>query len=185
MDRAITVRRRLILGGLTLLLAADLALAGYSWHTATAVRKPMVQLAEDSRKLQLLSADIERAEKIRHDLPATIADCDRFDNGLLPASTGSSALTGELDELARKSGLQIQSVTFGHKDLAGRNLTEIGLEASVSGEYANIVKFMNGLQRSPNSYIVESLTLQAEGQSAAPGALRIGLHMKTYFRTSA
>jgi type IV pilus assembly protein PilO len=185
MDRAITVKRRLILGGLVILLAADLALAGYSWHASTAVRRPMAQLAEDSHKLQLLSADIERAEKIRHDLPATITDCDRFDSGLLPASTGSSAVTSELDELARKSGVQIQSVTFAHKEIAVRNLTQVGLAASVSGDYTNIVKFMNSLQRSPNSYIVESLTLQAESQTSGSNTLRIGLNMKTYFRTAA
>ena len=68
--------------------------------------------------------------------------------------------------------------------MTGRNLTQVGLDASVSGDYVNIVKFMNSLQRSPNFYIVESLSLQAEGQGTA-GAMRIGLHMKTYFRTVA
>ena len=65
-----------------------------------------------------------------------------------------------------------------------RNLTEVELEASVTGDYSSIVKFMNGLQRSRNSYAVESLALQAEGQNS-PNGLRVGLHMKTYFRTAA
>lgn len=184
MDRSITVKRRFILVGLAVLLLADLALAGYSWNMATAIRTPMAQVNSDARKLQLLNTDIENAEKIRHDLPATVADCDRFDSTLLPASTGGSAVAFELDELARKSGLQVETVSLGHKELAGRNLTQIDLDASVSGDYANIVKFMNNLQRSPNSYIVESLSLQQQSQST-PNLLRIGLHMKTYFRTAA
>jgi Tfp pilus assembly protein PilO len=184
MDRSITIKRRFILAGVGILLLADLALAGYSWHMATAIRTPMAQVSSDAHKLQLLSADIENAEKIRHDLPATVADCDRFDSTLLAASTGNSAVAAELDELAKRSGLQIESVGFSQKDLGGRNLTQIDLDASVSGDYANIVKFMNSLQRSPNSYIVESLSLQQQSQNNS-NLLRIGLHMKTYFRTAA
>jgi len=184
MDRMLTVKRRVILTGLAVLLAGDLALAAYSWHTANTLRRPMAQLLADSKKLQLLRADVDRADRIRHDLPATVADCERFEDSLLPASTGNSAVTAELDDLAKKSGLQIQAVAFHHKDLIGRNLTEVELEALVTGDYASIVKFMNGLQHSRNSYAVDSVALQAEGQNS-PNALRVGLHMKTYFRTTA
>ena len=187
MDGSFSFRRRLIMVGLGVLLLADLALAGFSWHSSTALRTPMAALEAESHKLGLLNSDIERAEKIRHDLPATIADCNRFDASLLPASTGNSALTAELDELAKKSGVQIQSLALRHKEIAGRNLTQVDLDTTVSGNYTNIVKFMNSVQRSKNFYIVESLNLQAEGQNASTpaSALRIGLHMKTYFRTAA
>jgi Tfp pilus assembly protein PilO len=184
MDRMLAAKRRVILVGLAVLLAGDLALAAYSWHTANTLRRPMAQLVADSRKLQLLRADVDRADRIRHDLPATVADCERFEASLLPASTGNSAVTAELDELASKSGLQVQSVAFRHKDLGGRNLTEVELDVLVTGEYSSIVKFINGLQHSRNSYAVDSLTLQAAGQNTGD-ALRVGLHMKTYFRTAA
>jgi Tfp pilus assembly protein PilO len=186
MDRTFAVKRQLILVGLGVLLVADLALAGYSWQASTALRTPMAQLKDDSHKLDLLNSDIERAERIRHDLPATVADCDRFEaSSLLPSSTGDSAVTAELDELARKSGLQIQSLTLHHKSVPGRNLTQVDLDTAVDGDYTNIVRFMNNLQRSHNFYIVESLNLQAQGQGTGPGTMRIGLQMKTYFRTMA
>lgn len=184
MDRSLSFRRQTILVGLGLLLAADLGLAFYSGQASTAMRTPMAQLEADSKKLGMLSADIDRAEKIRHDLPATISDCDRFDSTLLAASSGDSAVIAELDELAGKSGLQRQNLNFRHKEIAGRGLTQVDLDTTVSGSYAAIVKFMNNLQRSKNNYIVESLSLQQEGQ-ANSSALRIGLHMKTYYRTAA
>ena len=185
MDRTFSVKRRLILFGLGVLLVADLALAGYSWQTSTALRTPMAQLKEDSHKLDLLNGDIERAERIRHDLPATVADYDRFDASLLTTGTGDSAITAELDELAKKSGLLIENLALRHKEIVGRNLTEVDLDTAVDGDYANIVRFMNNLQRSHNFYIVESLNLQAQGQGTGPGTMRIGLRMKTYFRTVA
>jgi hypothetical protein len=185
MDRSFSVKKQLILVGLGLLLAADLALAAYSWQTSTALRTPMGQLKEDSHKLDLLNSDIERAERIRHDLPATVADYDRFDASLLPASTADSTVTAELDQLARKSGLRIQNLNFRYRELLGRNLTELDLDTTVDGDYINIVKFMNNLQRSHNFYVVESLNLQAQGQGIGPGTMRIGLKMKTYLRTAA
>ena len=184
MDRHFTAKRRLILTGLGVLLFADLGLAAYNWRTAVIDRVPMAQLESDSHKLQLLNADIERAEKIRHDLPATVADYDRFDSLFLAAGSGNSAVAAELDDLAKKAGVQIQAVGFRHTELAGRNLTQVDLDATVNGDYANIVKFTNSLQRSKNFYIVQSLSLQAEGQGGV-GALHIGLHMRTYFRTAA
>src|SRR5262249_53684147 len=128
--------------------------------------------------------DVDNADRIRHDLPATVADCDRFEGGLLAASSGNSAVTAELDELAKRSGLQVQSLIFHHKELGGRNLTQGDMDLAVSGLYPSIVKFMNGLQHSKSSYAVDSLVLQPESQGAANG-LYIGLHMKTFFRTVA
>jgi hypothetical protein len=184
MDRHFTTRRRLIYAGLAVLLAGDLALAFYNWRTSVADKVPMAQLEADSRKLQLLSADIENAAKIQQNLPATVTDYNKFDGTFLPASRGNSAVAAELDEVAKKSGVQIQSVGFRHADLAGRNLTQVDLDAIVNGDYGGIVRFMNNLQRSNSFYIVESLSLQAEGQGGG-SAMRIGLHMRTYFRTAA
>ena len=184
MDRALTVKRRIIFAGLVILLAGDLALGAYSWHAANALRRPMAELVTDSRKLQLLRIEVDNADSIRHDLPATVAECDRFEAGLLAASTGNSSVTAELDELAKKSGLQIQALMFRHKDVAGRNLTQVDMDLAVSGTYSNIVKFMNSLQRSKSSYAVDALVLQPESQNT-PNALHIGMHMKTYFRTGA
>jgi Tfp pilus assembly protein PilO len=182
MDRAITVKRRIILAGLVLLLVGDLALGAYSWHMANTMRRPLAQLQADGRRLQLLRIDVDNADRIRHDLPTTVADCDRFESALLSASTGNSAIAAELDDLSKKAGLQVQSVTFRHKELVGRNLTQVDLEVSVNGSYTNIVKFMNSLQRSKNPYAVDSVALQAGGSQSAPNELHIAVHMKTFFR---
>lgn len=183
MDRSVKVKKRLILTGLAVLLLVDLALAAYSYRTALVTRRPMQELQAEAKKLQLLRADIDRADRIRHDLPATVAECDRFEGSLLPASTGASAITTELDDLAAKSRVQLQSIAFHHKNI-GRNLTMVDLDVSVAGDYASIVRFMNGLQRSKTAYAVGSLALQTEGQGGAI-ALHVALQMKTYFRAAA
>src|SRR5258708_22805851 len=138
MDRSFTTKRSLIVAALGLLLLGDVALAGYNWRASVIDRVPMAQLDADSKKLQLLNADIDRAERIRHDLPATVADYDRFDALFLPASSGNSAVSSELDDIAKKSVVQIQAVGLRHTDLAGRNLTQWNRALTRAGDYGNV-----------------------------------------------
>jgi Tfp pilus assembly protein PilO len=117
-------------------------------------------------------------------MPSTQQDCDKFEKSLLPSNTGYSAVTEELSEIARKTGLQFSSKNFHQKDVASRKLTEVELEASISGDYASVVKFLNGLQRSQNVYVVDGLALSSENQAQGPpNVLRLSLRMRTYFRT--
>src|SRR5258708_6595059 len=107
------------------------------------------QLVKRHMFVRLTVAATRDESKIKF-LHAMIADCNHFDGSLLPASTGNSAITAELDELARKSGVQVVSLGLRHKDIVGRNLTQVDLDTIVSGNYSNIVKFMNSVQRSKN-----------------------------------
>jgi len=177
--------RRAILLGVVLLVAADVALAVYSWNLATASR-PQQDLAVLTRNRDLLRADITRAQDIRKKMPDIQKDCDQFEQSLYPASSGYSSVTAELGAIASKSGLQLESGSFRQEDLKGRALTEVEIEAVVSGSYAGVVRFLNGLQRSGNVYAVESLTAksEAEQQQAARGEVRVTMHIKTYFRTA-
>src|SRR5258708_31598184 len=138
MDRGFTTKRSLMRGRLGLLLRGDAALAAYNWRASVIDRVPMERLEAESKLLQLLNADIDRAERIRHDLPATVADYDRFDAMFLPASSGNSAVSSELDDIAKKSCVQIQAVGLLHPYLAGRSLTQLDLDLTVNGDYGNV-----------------------------------------------
>jgi len=184
MERHFIVRKRLILAGLTLLIGADLALAAYGWRLSSAPRTPKQQLASEGRELELLRADIRRAEEIKQKMPTTQQDCDKFEHSLRPANTGYSAVTAELGTIAGKSSLHLDSLTFKQLPVPNRNLEMVDMDATVNGDYAGVVRFLNGLQRSENVYEVDALTVTSDSQShSASGAVRVLLHMKTYFRT--
>ncbi len=64
-------------------------------------------------------------------------------------------------------------------------MTEVAIDATVSGAYKNVIGFLNGLQRSANLYEVDSLTLAPENTSqASANVIKVALHLKTYFRTA-
>ena len=188
MHRDFTFRRRAIMTFMGALLLADLALAGYSWHMAASPKTPEETLARQTRQLKVLSGEIDRAAKIKADLPATMTDCDRFERSLLPADTGYSTVSAELGDLAKKSGLNMQGVSFHQTGVKDRPLYLVDMDAQVNGSYESVVHFINGLQRSNDIYVVESLALASDTKTGGPGSgdlLHVTLRMRTYFRTNA
>jgi type IV pilus assembly protein PilO len=186
MQRDFTFQKRLIMFGVGLLLVADLGLAAYSWRLSSSPRTPRQQLARESSQLELLRADLRRASDIRAKMPDIQKDCDKFEREKLkPASVGYSAISAELGSIASKSALHIDDLSFHPKEIPNRGLQMVEMEATVTGDYTSVVRFLNGLQRSESVYEVDGLTLTADSQSHAGGALRVNLRMKTYFRDAA
>lgn len=189
MQRDFSFRKRFILTVLGTLLAADTALAIYSWDLASAPQTPQKAFDQQTFQLRALKGDIDNAVRIKNDMPIARHECDEFEQSLPPESTGYSSMTSEFDGIAGKSGLQIVSLTNKPKELEKRGLTEVTVEVNVNGDYSSVVKFVNGLQRSKSFYILDGLALSAEGQSGqtrtAGGPIRVTLHLRTYFRQAA
>jgi type IV pilus assembly protein PilO len=184
MQRDFKLQKRLILGGVLLLVAADLALAAYSWKLASAAHTPQQEFVTQTQKLDILRADIKRAQDIQAYMPHIQSDCDTFEKDhLFTANAGYSSVTADIGAISKKAALQIDDLTFRQKEIPNRKITEVAIDATVSGDYKNIVEFVNGLQRSKNIYALESLSLASEVQSAS-GMLKVALHMRTYFRTA-
>ncbi len=186
MHRDFTLQRRAILIVLALLLVADVGLAIYSWELSSSPHTSQKVFDEQAIKLGLLNNDIRSAQYIKDNMPATRKDCEKFEQSLPAASTGSSSITGELDEIAKKAGLQIVTQTYRQKEIPNRGMSEVTIEATVNGNYGSVVRFVNGLQRSQRFYVVDGLQLATDAQTqSANGPIRVGLHVRTYFREGA
>jgi type IV pilus assembly protein PilO len=179
------LKKRLILLLLVLLIATDVALGVYTWNLASA-QSAQQELTLLTRNRELLKKDIQRAQEIRSHIPAIQKDCDAFEHSLFPESTGYSTVSAELSALAAKSGLRLESRTFNPKVVKGRdNLTELTIDAQVTGDYRGVVRFLNALQRSANFYAVEGLSARSAAQAQGARALQVSMHIKTYFRAAA
>ena len=186
MRREFTLQRRTILGGLILLLLADIALAAYSWNLASTPRTSQQQFDRQAKQLELFRADVKRAQEIKSDVPKIGTAWDSFELKFPAASSGYSTVTSELGAIGKAAGVQIESIGFKQKEISSRNLTEVNIEAAVSGDYANVVRFVNGLQRSERVYALDSLALATQAQGQGPAnVIKVSMHLKTYFRTAA
>jgi hypothetical protein len=181
--RDFTLQRKLIIGGLAVLLLADGALAYLSMKMAVPRNVREKTIATQNREAALIRGDIERARSIQREMPEVLKQFDEFEGTLLPSSKGYSVLSQEMAEYAKASHVMVEDVKFKEKDVEKRNLSEVIIESTVSGDYNGIVVFLNHLQRSKNVYIVDDLAVDSQNQQQGPpGSLRVNLHVRTYFR---
>lgn len=181
------LKKMLIVAGLGVLLVVDAALAYHNAKLASRSADPELILKNQARQVALLKADVERVSKIKARMPEVEKYFDQFETTLPPLGKGYSVLSEELDETARETHVQVRDVKLHQKEVEGRNVDEIEIQATLDGDYTSIVRFLNHLQRSKNTYMVDSLGLDSDtsvgqGSQATAGAVKVSLHLRSYFR---
>jgi Tfp pilus assembly protein PilO len=181
MRREFKFQKAAILVVVGTLIVADVALAVYSWNRPSA-QKSQQEWATLQRNISVEKAELNRARQIQQEMPAIQKDCDQFESSFFPAASGYSSVNAELSQIAGKSGLRLGGRSFQRNSVKGRNLSEVRVQTSVSGNYRAIVNFLNTLQRSPNMYAIDSLSVHSDQNQNVGGLLQVGLTIKTYFR---
>jgi Tfp pilus assembly protein PilO len=144
--------------------------------------------SEDSRRLQLSQLRVELQKKTRDVEPLRNIDKkivlakgqiggfykDRF-------AAKDSDLLNELGKLASANGVRMQQARYKEEDAESSGVIPIAIEATFSGDYLQLVRFINTLERSKLFVDVDSVELA--GESAGPVKLNIGMH--SYLRSGA
>ena len=183
MSRDFKFKKRTILGSVSFLILADVALAGYSWHLSNSPNTSPQQLADETQKIKIFRADVAKAEANALNFPKNVQDCDKFEASLPQAGSASSTISAELSDISKKAGVQLTDIRFSDKKTEGRDITQREMDANITGSYEGVVRFLNGLQKSPDYYVVDSLDLGAE--SSSPNLIRVKVRMRTFFRGTA
>jgi Tfp pilus assembly protein PilO len=148
---------------------------------------PLVGSA-DSRKLQLNQLRVELQKKTREVEPLRGMDKkivlakgqigvfykDRF-------AARDSDLANELGKLASENGIRIQQARYKQENGEISGIIPVAIEGSFSGDYLQLVRFINTLERSKLFFAVDSVDLA--GESAGPVKLQISMH--SYLRSGA
>jgi hypothetical protein len=106
-------------------------------------------------------------------------EADRFSRQRLPAS--DSAVAAELGVLTKQQGVRLTRAQYMHAPvLAGSagELTELRIDASLSGDYRPLVEFINSLERDKMFFVILGETLTGE-QS---GTVNLRVRLTTYER---
>lgn len=90
-----------------------------------------------------------------------------------------SSIAKEVGELEVKSGVQLSGMQYTQGVTTG-DLTEISLDARISGEYQQIMRFVNSLERDKTFFIVRAMGLT--GQQG--GFVNLRLRVSTWLRPS-
>jgi hypothetical protein len=152
-----------------------LAQMGLLWHSASNHNAD----AMTQQRIALKTAEIA-AQPLRG-LDAKLArstqEADKFSRQRLPAS--DSEVAGELGVLTKKQAVRLTRAQYTHTPvLAGsaNQMTEVRIDATLSGDYRPLVQFINSVERDNLFFIINTETLS--GQQSGTVNLRLG--MKTY-----
>jgi type IV pilus assembly protein PilO len=115
-------------------------------------------------------------------LAQATSEADKFYERRLPGTY--SEIAAELGTLTKAQKVRLTGVSYGPTaKLAGSpyQLTEVRMDARLSGDYRPLVQFINSLERDKTFFIIRTLTLT--GQQTGAVNLRLGL--TTYLRGDA
>lgn len=137
-------------------------------HSADALAGKQIQLKAMELQTAPLRGLDKRVEETRNQMRAF------YDKRIPPNYSSVSARIGEL-EVA--SGVRLTRVQYSQGQ-PGPDLTEITMEAGISGEYPQIMRFINSLERDQNFFLIRSMGLA--GQQG--GQVNLRLSVSTWLR---
>ncbi|MFZ0480948.1 MAG: hypothetical protein WAL71_17550 [Terriglobales bacterium] len=85
-----------------------------------------------------------------------------------------SDLTTELGKLASENGIHILTAKYKEEDPESSGIVPVTIEGSFAGDYLQLVRFINTVERSKMFFSVDSVDLAGEGKG--PVHLQIVLH---------
>lgn len=89
-----------------------------------------------------------------------------------------SAVPVELGKLASHAGVQLSSAQYTVNDSDVPGVQQVSITATISGNYLQLVKFINALERARTFFVINSVTLGAEQE----GGVHLGLNLDAYLR---
>lgn len=170
--------KRWVRWGLIGLLVVDGALLIAAWRMGREQNR--AEALENLRaEHKLLADDIGRARSIRERLPEVRLQCQQFYADYLRVSDGGySAIAADLGSISEKQGLRVSSISYKQRVVEQHGVVQVDVSATVEGDYAKLVHFINGLEKSKNFFLIYDLTM-----APTTSGLKLNLELRTYFRS--
>jgi Tfp pilus assembly protein PilO len=172
-----TVRKRIIVI-LIVLLVLDIAAVGLLLSPIGRSREARIQEYDRVRvQLKAKQHDALPARDMDQKLGTARTEIGEFYNNRLPQRY--SDVTEALGKMAKESRVEIGQVKYDSKAAEVPSLQRLEITAQVTGDYSNLMRFINGLERDKTIFVLDSIEL-AESQG---GVIRLNMKLETYMRT--
>ncbi len=164
--------------GVALLLILNLVLGVrlfLAWSTLRA--SSAEQLQQHQTAYRALQLEMSPLRGLPQKVALSRTQADEFYTARFPGAY--STISATINDLAAKNNVRLTSLAYTPTPaLAG--LAELRMDASLSGEYAPLMHFINGLERSKTFFLINGLTLT--GQQG--GMVNLRLKLNTYLHAS-
>jgi type IV pilus assembly protein PilO len=126
--------------------------------------------------LQLKSRESAPWRGLDKKIPLAQRQIEDFYQDRFPAE--DSSIAADLGKLASQTGVRMSAERYTHKDSDVEGLQRVEIEADLSGNYLQLVRFINALERNRLFFIVDSLELGSEQN----GVVKLQIKVETYLR---
>lgn len=179
--RALLTRLNLYYAGVGALALVNVYLLvhiAFAWRAA--IGQDATAIAQQTVAMKTAEIAKRPLEGLDEKLAQATKDADKFSEPRLPFAY--SQVASELGALAKKEGVKLTRVQYAEpvKVLEGGagELTEVRIDASLSGDYRPLVMFINGLERNKTFFLINGVTLT--GQQT--GTVNLRVRVTTYLR---
>lgn len=162
--------------GFAILLVAVIVLATrFALDVAATSARTTDALAGKQVELRALDTQTAPLRGLDHRVALTRDQIKDFYASRIPANYSSVA--ERIGELQVKSGVHLSRLTYTQGKPDG-DLTEVSLDAGISGEYPQIMRFVNSLERDKTFFVIRAMSLT--GQQG--GLVNLRLRVSTWLR---
>jgi Tfp pilus assembly protein PilO len=167
--------------GLGVLLAANLVAAGFAFHLfdespqqlASQVQAARQQVVQQVMKLSRSRILASKVDKGREDGTQFISTY--MTNRRVTYST----IVSEINDIAKAAGMIPKEKTMGLEAVDGsETIDKMTITCSFEGDYANLLEFVNRVDKSKRFLIIESLTVSP--QQNVTGKLLVSFKLNTF-----
>ena len=159
------------------LVVLDLACVGYLLSPAGRSRQARVREYYELRaQLTKKRQEVLPTRGMDQKLKQASQDITGFRDHRFPAQY--SDVAEELGKLAADTGVRFAGLKYDEKEFSIEGLRKLNIEITLSGDYLQEVKFINGLERDKMFFLIDGINL-AEQQ----GNVRLQLKLETYLRS--
>jgi type IV pilus assembly protein PilO len=137
------------------------------------------QLDQAWKELQQKTREAEPLRGLDKKVPIARKQIDQFYAQRLPSQ--DSAISADLGKVAAQSGAKIESIKYSMKDPEMVGLRRVEIDADLGGDYLQLVRFINALERDQLFFLVDSVGLGG----AQGGVVKLQLKLETYLKTGA
>lgn len=164
---------RVLLGVLVLANIVAALMAFKPWTGS--VEEMEAEAASLRQQIRTREQTVARLQRNVAKVETARGDGDRFlQEHIMSMRTLSSTLVAELSQVAQKAGIRQKGTTYALEPVEGTDtLTRAIVNADYEGTYADLMHFMNLLDRSPRFLIIESL-----GAAPQQNGLTLAINVK-------
>ena len=137
------------------------------------------RLDQQWKELQQKTREVEPLRGLDKKIPVAQHQIEQFYAQRLPAQ--DSAISADLGKLATQSGVRLGGVKYTVKDPEPMGVRRMEIEADLAGDYLQLVRFINALERDQMFFLVNSVGLGGE----QAGVVKLQIKLETYLKTGA